>query len=263
VDELTVKILSEMQRFAEGLGQSPATIGINMRNLRAAFRRAISEGSVHGDAYPFGKGKYQIPTGSKVNKALTEEDLKTLWYFEPKNAEQSFAKDLWFFSYYAYGMNTRDMCELRHDSVKKKSFTYVRAKTKNTRKDRTIKEVPITESMRQIIKRRKDKSSPFLFGLINENDSATERHNKIKGVNRRINYHFRALAKLAGIDDELVSSLGTYHARHSFATISVRKGKSIALISEILHDGNIHTTQSYINSFSKEAYDELSNDLEL
>jgi site-specific recombinase XerD len=54
----------------------------------------------------------------------------------------------------------------------------------------------------------------------------------------------------------------SYHARHSFATVSIRKGKSIALVSEILHDGNLKVTENYINSFPKEAFRELSNDLE-
>jgi len=43
----------------------------------------------------------------------------------------------------------------------------------------------------------------------------------------------------------------------------VRKGVSVALISEILHNGNLATTQSYLNSFPKDDYSKLSNEMEL
>jgi site-specific recombinase XerD len=77
-----------------------------------------------------------------------------------------------------------------------------------------------------------------------------------------VNHHFRSFAKAAGLEPSFAEQIGTYHARHSFATVAIMKGKSIALVSEILHDGNLKVTENYINSFPKEAFKELSNDLE-
>jgi integrase len=160
-------------------------------------------------------------------------------------------------------MNIKDICELKHNSINGNSFFYVRAKTKTTKKKRVTKEVPITNSIKRIIEKRKNLKSEFLFGIINETDTPKEKHDKIHNFNKVIVKYFREFAKYAGLNNEFADQLGTYHARHSFATVAIRNGKSIALISEILHDGNLEVTQNYINTFPKEVFTELSNEMEL
>lgn len=263
-DRVTVQFLESYQNYCENTKHlSAATIGIYVRNLRAVYNIGIKKGTARQDGYPFSKDGYKIPSSKKVNKALTESQLKQLWDATPKTLEQARAKDFWFFAYFTFGMNTRDVCELKHSSIDNDSIQYIRAKTKNTKKERTIKQVPLTNSLRQIIERRRKLDSVFLFGIIDEKDSPGQRHEKIRNFNKVVNQHFRAFAKSAGIDPSFADQIGTYHARHSFATVSIRKGQSIALVSEILHDGNLKVTENYINSFPKEAFKDLSNMLEL
>jgi integrase/recombinase XerD len=262
-DKITVQFLESYQNYCENTKYlSAATIGIYLRNLRAVYRIGIKKGTANADKYPFYKDSYTIPTSKKVNKALNESQLKQLWKAEPKTEQQALAKDFWFFSYYTFGMNTRDVCELKHSSIDSDSIQYIRAKTKNTKKERTVKQVPLTKSIRQIIERRRNPESTYLFGILGEKDTPTQRHEKIRNFNKVINQHFRAFAKSVGIEANLADNLGTYHARHSFATVSIQKGTSIALVSEILHDGNLKVTENYINSFPKEAFKELSDNLE-
>lgn len=262
-EKVTVQFLKSYQSYCENIKNlSAATIGIYVRNLRAIYNIGIKKGIANPDRYPFSKKGFQIPTSKKVNKALNESQLKTLWEKEPLTPEQSKAKDFWFFSYFTYGMNTRDICELKHTSIDNDSIQYVRAKTKNTKKERTIKQVPLTNSLKQIINRRINPESPFLFGILEEKDNPAQKHEKIRNFNKVVNQHFRSFAKFAGIDASLADQLGTYHARHSFATVSIQKGASIALVSEILHDGNLKVTENYINSFPKESFKNLSKDLE-
>lgn len=263
-DKINISFLKDLTYYCENIKNlSAATIGIYLRNLRSVYRIAISNDGALIENYPFYKDSFVIPSSSKVNKALTEAELKMLWNTEPENDKQALAKDFWFFSYYSYGMNTKDVCELRHSSIKDDCFHYVRAKTKNTKKERTTKEVPLTPSLLAIINRRKNLGCEYLFGIINNEDNPKQKHEKIKLFNRLINKHFRAFAFFAGIDKTKADQLGTYHARHSFATIAIRKGKSTALISEILHDGNLKVTENYINTFPKESFKELSREMEL
>jgi hypothetical protein len=263
-DEITIEFINKFKHYCENKKSlSAATIGIYLRNLRSIYRLAIENGTTTFDSYPFGKNKAQIPTSKKVNKALTQDELKLLWHNEPKNENQSFAKDFWFFSYYAYGMNTKDICELKHTSIDGNSIHYIRSKTKNTKKERTIKEVPLTHALKQIIEKRKKTTSPYLFGILNTTDTYKQQRNKVARFNDTIVRNIREFALDSGINPELAEKIGTYHARHSFATVAVRSGKSIALISEILHDGNLKTTENYINSFPKEAYKNLSLEMEL
>lgn len=262
-DKITVQFLESYQSYCEIVKKnSAATIGIYLRNLRAIYNIGIKKGTASPDRYPFLKDGYKIPTSKKVNKALTETQLKQLWDAEPNTPEQSRAKDFWFFSYFTFGMNTRDVCELKHSSLDSDSIQYIRAKTRNTKKERTIKQVPLANSVLQIIERRKKPDSTFLFGILNEKDNPAQKHEKVRNFNKVVNQHFRAFAKAAGIDPSFAGQIGTYHARHSFATVSIRKGKSIALVSEILHDGNLKVTENYINSFPRESFKDLSNDLE-
>lgn len=262
-DKITVQFLESYQAYWENdKNLSAATIGIYLRNLRAVYNIGIKKGTANPDRYPFNKDSYKIPSSKKVNKALNEVELKKLWNTEPQTPEQARAKDFWFFSYFSFGMNTRDICELKHNSLDSDSLQYIRAKTKNTKKERTVKQVPLSNSLKEIIQRRKAPESNYLFGILSESDTPAQKHEKVKNFNRVINDHFRTFAKQAGIDEVLANEIGTYHARHSFATNSIRKGKSLALISEILHDGNLEVTKNYINSFPKDTFKELSNDLE-
>ena len=262
-DKITVQFLESFQSYCENVRKnSAATIGIHLRNLRTVYNFGIKKGVASQEKYPFLNEYFTIPSSKKVNKALTESQLKQLWETEPQTFEQARAKDFWFFSYFTYGMNTRDVCELKHSSIDNDSIQYIRAKTKNTKKERTVKQVPLTNSIRQIIERRRNLESTYLFGVLDDKDSSFQKHEKIKNFNKVLNHHFRTFAKSAGIDENFAKQIGTYHARHSFATVSIRKGTSIALVSEILHDGNLKVTENYINSFPKEAFKELSNDLE-
>lgn len=263
-DEITPSFLEEYKAFCEDFQNlSVATTAIYLRSLRTAYNRAIKMGFASKDEYPFGKDGFSIPTSNKVNKALSPEELGLLWHSKPQNEDQAIAKDFWFFSYYSYGINTKDICELKHSQIGEDDFVYVRAKTRTTKKVRTEKRVALNGSLREIIERRRDNDSAYLFGILNEQDDPKTKHNKIKTLNSFINKHFREFAIECGINSGIANKLGTYHARHSFATNAVHMGKSTALISEILHDGNLAVTAAYLKSFSKRSYQELSNDLEL
>lgn len=264
IDTIDVQFLENVKFYCQSIkGLSPATIGIYLRNLRSIYRIAIKKGVASIENYPFNNDSFSIPTSKKVNKALTKDELKLLWNTAPNSDKQAIAKDFWFFSYYSYGMNTKDISELKHSSIEHDSFYYERAKTRNTKKERTIKQVPITNTLRQIIERRKNHNSEYLFGILDDAHNEKQKHNTIKLFNRTINKYFREFALSAGINEQLGVQLGTYHARHSFASIAVQSGTSHALISEILHDGNLKTTENYINSFPKKVFSELSESMDL
>lgn len=57
------------------------------------------------------------------------------------------------------------------------------------------------------------------------------------------------IGKALGIDN-----ITTYTARHSYATISKRKGVSIAYISESMGHCDLKTTEAYLASFEDAEY---------
>ncbi len=59
-------------------GNSLTTVGIYIRPLRALFNQAIRDGIIAPESYPFGKGRYQIPAGRNVKKALSLNDIEKI-----------------------------------------------------------------------------------------------------------------------------------------------------------------------------------------
>ncbi len=94
---------------------------------------AISEKAIAQDLYPFGKRRYMIPSPKSVKKALSREQLKTLFYGIPQTEGQQKAKDFWFFSYMCNGMNIKDIALLRFENLyNKETIIFRRAKTSKT-----------------------------------------------------------------------------------------------------------------------------------
>lgn len=62
--------LKRYELWVLSLGRSNATTGIYLRNLRPVFNRAINQGDISSEFYPFKKGSYKIPTSRNVKKII-------------------------------------------------------------------------------------------------------------------------------------------------------------------------------------------------
>jgi site-specific recombinase XerD len=253
--------LNEFERHMLGKKRSPTTIGIYLRPLRAIFNKAIEERDIEPDIYPFGKRKYQIPSSRKVKKALSAEQLKTLYNSNPDTPEQIKAKDFWFFSYNSNGMNIKDIALLKFKDLDGETIKFFRAKTRFTSKsDLQVITVFINNYMKDFIEKYcNSNKNPdnFVFNIISNNDDVKKQRDKIKNFTRYINQHLKVLCANIG----LPSDISSYWARHSFATTSIRKGASLELMQESLGHKDVKTTQSYFDGFEDETKKELSNNL--
>ncbi|MGM0622367.1 MAG: phage integrase SAM-like domain-containing protein [Bacteroidota bacterium] len=124
--------LKKYETYMISKGKSKTTVGIYLRNLRAIFNLAINEGEISEDIYPFGKGKYKIPKGRAVKKALTKQQILALIKTEPEIPEQKKAKDFWLFSFICNGINMKDIALLKYKNLKGDRIEFERAKTENT-----------------------------------------------------------------------------------------------------------------------------------
>lgn len=126
---ITPKWLREFEKHCTKIeGNSVTTVGIYLRNLRAVFNDALSDDVISSDVYPFGKNRYQIPSANRVKKALTAEQLKTLFEGKPQTPEQAKAKAFWFFSYFGNGMNMKDILSLRCANIDNDTLTSLEPK---------------------------------------------------------------------------------------------------------------------------------------
>ena len=76
--DITPKWLSKYEKWMIENESSITTIGIYLRNLRTIINKAIEEVTLASEFYPFGKRKYQIPSGKNIKKALTLNDIKKI-----------------------------------------------------------------------------------------------------------------------------------------------------------------------------------------
>ena len=172
-------------------GSSATTIGITPRNLRTIINIAIEDGNLDRSLYPFGKRKYQIPSGKNVKKALKLADIKRIFEYQTNTKAENKAKDLWLFSYLCNGANVKDIVKLQYKNISSKNITFIRSKTerstKSNQKPITIVLMPEIEA---IIKKWgiiQKSSEDFVFGVLNENDTAQSQLAKIKQITKTIN----------------------------------------------------------------------------
>lgn len=259
--DVTPNWLNGYEKFMIGKNRSLTTVSMYLRTLRTIFNKAIAENDILPDFYPFGKKKYQVPAVKKVKKALSKENLRKLFDAVPQTADQQKAKDFWFFSYFCNGINIKDIALLKHKDLHSDKFVYYRAKTINTAKANLIPvTVYLNEFTKSVIERYGSHSKApetFVFPILNNDETPEIQFKNVKNFVRYINQHLKKLAVQVGID----ADISTYWARHSFATIAVRNGASMELISEALNHSNLKVTQGYFSGFEDKQKLELMESL--
>ena len=259
---VSVQFLKDFERyFVDTKKGSLSTVGSYLRPLRAIFNIAIENNIIPNNYYPFGKGKYVIPSSSKVKKALSTEQLEILYKSTPLTREQEIAKDFWFLSYICYGMNVKDICLLRFENIKKDSIQFIRAKTKKSKRTNIHPIViPLTDDTHTILKKysiTSSNKSDFVFGKISDGMTETEKSKKIDAFNKFISQHIKLLAKSVGLDSEI----STTWARHSFATMLIRQNNSLEMAQQCLGHSTKKTTEGYFSGFTPDTLKDISKSI--
>ena len=244
-------------------GRSITTVGIYCRCLRAIFNEAIYRKIISLDYYPFGKRKYQMPVSKNIKKALKLQDIGKIYFYQPKQDKglEAKAKAFWLFSYFANGMNMKDIALLKFKNISDEFLSFERAKTiRSTRTNPKLITVYINDDIRAIIRKWSnwDKSREnYVFPILKPGLTPSQQRDRIKEFTRDVNDGIKTICFETGIEDHVT----TYSARHSFSTVLKRSGASIEFISEALGHTDVKTTESYLDSFENEMKKEFSNSL--
>jgi len=223
---------------------SRTTVGIYLRNVRAAFNKVKPSGIL----YPFGKGLYSIPKGKNIKKALTQADVsKIANYAAIRGSVEERSRDLWLFSYLCNGINIKDIARLKYSNIKGDHIVLERAKTAESAEDESMIDIIITRQIGRIIDRHGNKpgeQSQYIFPILNNDMTPEDEYKAIQQAVQTIN---KNMIKVC--DAVKIPKVTTYTARHSFATVLKRSGASIEFISESLGHRNKETTQAYLATF--------------
>ncbi|PXY44731.1 site-specific integrase [Flavobacterium hydrophilum] len=226
-----------------------ATVGFHMREIRTIMNDAKKAGIIKDTQYPFGKGKYEIPTSEGNKKALTLEQLGKVIRFTDGNETTEKYKDLWFFIYLCNGINVADVVKLKFKNIRDGEICFVRQKTERTTKNRKEIRATLSNEIEAIINRWGNTYKPenYIFPYLTGKEDPETIKKITKDLTKRINARMKKIGNHLGFGD-----ITTYTARHSFATVLKRAGTNIAFISESLGHNDLKTTESYLASFEKD-----------
>jgi len=247
--EITPQFLRDYERFMLQLKKSISTVGIYTRSLRTIYNKAISEGIIASDLYPFGRYKYQTPTALNIKKALDLQDIKKIYdHSIPSGSMKEWARDMWMFSYLANGINPKDIANLKYSNIKDDKIVFVRQKTIRTERTRLPIVIYITDDIARIIEKWGNKPAEpdfFIFPILSEEMDGEKREKVVQQFIKQINKNMDKIAKSLKITRKVRCST----ARHSCATILKRSGANNKIIGEKLGHHSDATTERYLDSF--------------
>ena len=212
-----------------------------MRSLRSVYSQAVKRG-LTSQKNPF--ANIFTRTDKTVKRAVNEDvitRIKNLDLTEYK--ELALARDLFMFSFYMRGISFIDMANLRKSNVKNGYIIYSRSKT------RQMLTVKLEECMQKIISRYAlETVDNYLLPIYTvqnrDNTSQLRNHNK----------RLKRISDLLGLEKPLSS----YVSRHTWATLALRKGISVEVISESMGHENETTTRIYLASLGQSVVDKAN-----
>lgn len=253
--DLTPSFLKKFEAYLLRRGLTKDSIAIYMRSIRVIMNNIISDNPTLAEFYPFARrpgerGKYVIKKGSgKKGEALTVEQLKAFIDINtlPGLPEHE-AKLLWQFSFHCQGMNFTDLAHLKyHTNIKGDVITYVRQKTRETEKEETPIEIPLTDSIRAIINELGNtdkKAGRYVFNILKKGMTIEQQHKAIQQHIKTTNKYLKKICKANELPE-----ITTYWARHSYANLLKQTGESVDMIREMLGHSDVKTTESYLKRF--------------
>jgi integrase/recombinase XerD len=255
---VTPHFLKKYEKWMLENGKSVTTIGYYLRNLRAIFNEMVSLNKSIQVEYPFGNKKYVIPTKKNFKKALTNEDLKKIFNYNPEPVESKYFH-YWLFMYIGNGMNPYDMFNLKFKNIDGDQITFVRQKTANTNRTETKIQVNYHPKAREIVSLfgNKEVKDSHIFPLFTNEVTAIEKKKVLHGMVKNINKYMRRIGQKLEIDKDIT----TYVARHSFVTKLITGGASITEVKDLVGHTSIATTEKYVASIEDDRIKQLSNTL--
>ncbi|MCF2443667.1 site-specific integrase [Dyadobacter sp. CY345] len=249
---MLVKGKAPQKKDGEEKPASITTVAIYIARIRKIFNDAKRAKIIKDEDYPFGDQGYKIPEVLNKKKALSDEVLLKIFNYQCKlGSSRDKWKDMWLFIYLGNGLNTVDLCKIKHKDVhyKNAEITFFRDKTMETKREGMSKiSIALLPELLNIIEKWKtDDKDPesFLFPFLPKNVTPQQEKPLVNQVTKNINLHMNKIANELGIEGKI----NTYEARHSFATSLLRSEAPLTFISRSLGHGSLKTTQKYLGSF--------------
>ena len=203
--------LNRYEKWLLNKNCAPTTMSLLFRTLRSVFNKAIEQGIVKLDCYPFNSFKISKFNIKTKKRAITKEEIKRIMELDVSNERPliQLSKDLFIFSYLQGGINLTDTAHLKYENITNGKVEYIRQKTKG------LINIPLQVEALKIIQKYSNSdanSSDYIFPILNRkvHITAIQKYNRIHKIIGKVNPNLKLIAQKAKIE----ANLTTYTARH-------------------------------------------------
>ena len=240
--DIDYRFLVSLEHHLRLKGNTGNTISYKIRPLRALHYKYCNEAN---KPLPVAYRRFKVGRLSEatVKRALDKNELKRFMGYIPVNKGERIAKDIFMFSLLTRGINVADIAFLKVANLIGNQIIYKRAKTGK------VFTISITDEIQSIIDRYRGER--YLFPIIKTNHKNTKY--SIRLFTKYVNKHLQLIA-----DKISIPKITTYYARYTFSAMARDIGISIELISQALGHGDLKTTEIYLNSFSNDKLDNIT-----
>jgi hypothetical protein len=228
-------------------GNSEASAGMRLRQLRAVLYRARAERIISFDDIPF-KNVWN-PGGLKVSnyqgdlalQPLIEAETAKLLNAKPEEPRSAWAVDVYRLLIAMCGPNMADIAALTKDNVRAGRIHYRRMKSRRTQQEAIEVSLNITPAITEIFERYKGEGQYLLPILGPQYRTPKQRKYALQQAIRMINDRLVKLAQELGID----SHVTTKTARTTAATMLKNLGVAPDVINELQGRANAGMLKHY------------------
>ena len=252
-EEMTYTYLKRFETAHLKKGNSINGLSMYMRTFRAIYNKAIHQGVVSADSYPF--KKYKIKSEPTAKRAISIEKIRRILNLELEPGTPLFnTRNYFLCSYLMNGISFIDMAFLKLDNIIDGRIQYRRQKTARYY---DIKLTPQLSSIMDCYLMGKDKTD-YIFPIVKRKEKQ-DQFKDIQWERKRYNKRLKEIANLCKIEEHLTS----YVSRHSMATNLILNDVPINALSKMLGHSDISTTEIYIKNLPTHIMDGYQERLEI
>jgi site-specific recombinase XerD len=244
LDKLDGDLMQQYETFLKQSGMVKNAISCYMRSLRSVYNQAVKQGLTE-QRNPF----VNVYTGidKTVKRAVNEDVIVKLKNLDlTGNHCLELTRDMFLFSFYMRGISFIDLANLQKFNVQNGYIVYFRSKT------RQMLTVKIEPCMQEIISRYEAQAiDNYLLPIFTANNNIHE--SQLRNYNKRL----RRISEKLGLDKPISS----YVSRHTWATIALRRGIPVEVISESMGHENEATTRIYLASLEQAVVDRANAEI--
>lgn len=262
--DIDLRYIRDFNSYLEKRGCRGNTRLSYFRAIRAILNLARKERLASESTYPFGKQGFSVSSLSERTdkRYLPEEYLQKIKNTQSQNPHNEYARQLFLFSYYCFGISFIDMALLTKDNIKLlkdgNHIVYTRHKIKSHKDVKPIA-IQITEPI-QVLMDTLRANSPvvdnYLLPIITKPGYSGEK--LYYHIRSRLNRYSRFLKRLAQELEITDFNLTSYVSRHTAAMTLQSNKVAREVISQMLGHSDMHTTNTYLDSFDNSVINEAA-----